>query len=126
VFASRLQPGCQRQGRSIELRQNVFAEARDQGILAPLRPRSQGCERGAGFGRLAHALERFVVVVLDQRVEAVSLRLVVQQVATEDREQARLGQERREREEHEVAFRALAAPAVNRFWPKDPEVAIAT
>src|SRR6185437_15559640 len=71
------QPRLQRQLRGIELRQDLAAEAFD----------------------------RLVVLVFEQRIETGGLRLVVQQVAAEDPQQARLGQERRQREEHEVAFR---------------------
>ncbi len=39
-------------------------------------------------------------------------RRVVEQVAAEDREQARLRHERRQRQEHEVALRTLSAPAI--------------
>ena len=50
---------------------------------------------------------------------------VIEQVATEDRDQARLRQERAQRQEHEMAFRTLSAPALRRLVAEDPEIAIA-
>jgi len=81
--------------------------------------------RGARLGALAHALERLVILVFQQRIETGREIFIVQQVAAEDRQQTRLGQERRQREEHEMALRALPAPAVGRLGPQDLEVAVA-
>src|SRR6185437_1650016 len=108
---------------SIELWRVLLAETRDQRILAPFRARGQRGERGARLLCLAHAFERLVVAVFDQCVEARGLRFVVQQVASENREQAWLRQERRECQEHEMAFRAVPAPAVRRLRPEDAEIA---
>src|SRR6185437_4628433 len=119
------QPRLQRQLRGIELRQDLAAEAFDQRVFLPLRPLAQRAHRRARLGALAHAFERLVVLVFEQRIEAGGLRLVVQQVAAEDPQQPRLGQERRQREEHEVAFRALPAPAVGRLGAEQLEVAVA-
>src|SRR6185312_3574015 len=80
MFSGRLKPRLQRKLRGIELRQDLAAEAFDQRILLPFRPLAQCVHRGARLGALAHAFERLVVLVFQQRVEAGGLCLVVQQV----------------------------------------------
>src|SRR6185312_3942528 len=71
------QPRLQRQLRGIESRQDLAAEAFDQRVLLPLRPLAQRVHGRARLGALAHALERLVVLVFQERVEAGGLRLVV-------------------------------------------------
>ena len=115
MFAAGHQPGFQPERRGVELRGDLLAEARDQRILAPLRSRRQSRQRRTRLGALAHAFDRRVVAVLDQRVEAGGLGLVVQQVSAEDLQQTRLGQERRQREKHEMTLGTLSTPAVHRF-----------
>ena len=56
---------------------------------------------------------------------AGDLRGIVEQVAAEDADQPRLRHERRQRQEHEMAFRANAAPAVHRAFAEQVEVAVA-
>src|SRR6185312_3640874 len=62
----------------------------------------------------------------EQGIETRTRGLVVQQVAAEDRQQPRLGQERRQGQEHELALRAAATPAVDRLGPEQLEIAVAT
>ena len=100
-------------------------EARHQRILAPVRRCGQRRHRRARLLALADAFERLVVLEFQQRVEARRLRRLVEQVAPEDAHQARLGHERRQRQEHEMAFRADAAPALRRALAEDVEVAVA-
>ncbi len=87
--------------------------------------RGKRCHCRARFDPFADALERLVVAIFHQCVERRRERRIVEQVASEDREQPRLGHERREREEHEVALRTLAAPAIGGTGPKDAEVPVA-
>src|SRR5262245_7239652 len=58
------------------------------------------------------ALEGFVLLQPAQLGEPVSLRRIVQQIPAEDPCQLGLGDKRGEREEHEPAFRTIAAPVL--------------
>src|SRR5207342_304252 len=107
----------------IELRADLAREAFDQRVFAPLRTLGQRRHRRARFAAFADAFERFVVLELEQRVVAGGLRRIVEQVAAKDTHEARLRHERREREEHEVALRAHAAPAIGRALAQQVEVA---
>ena len=109
-----------------QLRCDLAREPRHDRVLAPLRAGGQRRHRRARFLALAHALERLVVAILQQCVVTGGLRRIVEQVAAEDADQARLGHERCKREEHEVALRADAAPAVHRPLAEQVEVAVAT
>src|SRR5207342_3897057 len=100
-------------------------ETLDQRIFAPFGPHAQRGHRSARFTALAYAFERLVVLVFEQRVVAGGLRRIVEQVAAEDADQAWLGHERRQRQEHEMALRANATPAVGRALAEDVEVAVA-
>ena len=104
---------------------DLAREAFDQRVLAPFRTRGQRRHRRARFAAFADALERLVVLVFQQRVVTGGLRRIVEQVAAEDADQPRLRHERRQREEHEVALRAHAAPAVGRALAEEVEVAVA-
>src|SRR5215469_5080715 len=77
----------------IQLRHDFLGEARDKRILAPFRALCQRLHRRAGFAALADALERLVLTVFKQSVEARRKRRIVEQIAAEDAEQARLGDE---------------------------------
>src|SRR5690606_4938432 len=74
---------------------------------------------------LAHAFERLVVAVFQQRVVTGYLCQVVEQVAAEDADQSRLGHERRQRKEYEMALGADSAPPVHRTLAEQVEVAVA-
>ena len=56
---------------------------------------------------------------------AAGLGGIVEQVAPEDLDQARLGHERRQRQKHEMAFGAHPAPAMHRPLAHDVEIAVA-
>src|SRR6185437_6050524 len=126
VFTRSCEPGFQRELRGVELRRDFFAEARHQRVLPPFGTCRQRCECGPRFRALPYALEWFVVAIFDQGVEAGGLRFFVQKIAAEDLQQARLGQERRKCEKHEVALGTMAAPAVRRLGAEKPEIAVAT
>ena len=117
MFAGRFDPGFQLQLHRVQSRRDLVAEPCNQGVLAPFGSGGQCRERRARLAGFADAFERLVVAVFDQRVEAGGLAFVVEQVAAEDLQQARLGHERRQRQEHEVAFRTLPAPAVGGLGP---------
>ena len=108
-----------------ELRLHFVDEALDDRVLAPLGTPGQFGHRRARFMALADALERLVIAIFEQGIEAGDLGRVVEQVAPEDAEQARFRHERGQREKHEMAFRALPAPAIRRLRAEDAEVAIA-
>ena len=114
------------QFRRIELRADLAVETRDDHILAPLRPVTQRGHRRARFLAFADAFERLVVLILQQGIEAAGLVRVIQQIATENADEARLRHERRQREEHEVAFRTHAAPTVGGTLAQQMEIAVAT
>ena len=105
---------------------DFFGKARDQRVLAPFRPLRQRKHRRARLAPFADAFERLVFAVFEQRIEARRQRGIVEQVAAEDRQQARLGHERRQREKHEMTFRTLPAPAIGRPLAADAEIAVAT
>ena len=125
--ARRRAPAAARSRKSagIELRPDLAREALDQRVLAPFRARGQRRHRRARFAAFADAFERLVVLEFEQRVVAGGLRRIVEQVAAEDADQPRLRHERRQREEHEMALRAHAAPAVGGTLAEDVEVAVA-
>ena len=102
-----------------------LGKARDERVLPPFRPLRQREHRGARLASFADAFERLVFAVFEQRIESRRQRCIIEQVAAEDREQARLGHERRQREEHEVAFRTLPAPAIGGPFAADAEIAVA-
>src|SRR5690606_36328855 len=72
------------QFRRIELRQDLAFEAAHQRVLAPSRSLHQRGHGGARIAAFADALERLVVLELQQRVVAGGMRRVVEQVAAED------------------------------------------
>src|SRR5258708_10250814 len=109
----------------VELRRDLVRVTRDQRILAPLRALCDRMQRSARLAPLADTLERFVLAVFEQRVKDRRERRIVEQIAAEDLQQARLGHERRKREEHEMTLRTLAAPAIGRPRTEDAKVAVA-
>src|SRR5690606_8268416 len=97
----------------------------NQRILAPFGPPGQSMQRRSRLDTLAHALEWLVITELQQRIESGRLCRLVEQVAPEDRQQSRLGHERRQREKHETAFRALPAPAAAGLLAENVEIPVA-
>ena len=109
----------------VQHRQDAFAEARDQCVLAPLRAFAERRECGARFAAFADALEGLVRADFEQGIEVGGQCDVIEQVAAEDRDQTRLRQEWTQGQEHEMALRALPAPAFRGLVAEDAEVAIA-
>ena len=107
------------------MRQDLIGETADDGIFAPARRLRQCGHGGAGFPALAHALEGLVVLIFQQRIETRNLRWFVEQIAAEDSHQTRLGHERRQRQEHEMAFRTDPAPTLGGTLTQDMEIAVA-
>ena len=108
-----------------KLRADFAGEARDDLVLAPLGTLAQRRHRGARFLALAHALERFVILVFQQRIVTACLRDIVEQIAAENTDQSRLRHEWRQRQENEMAFRTHTAPAVDRALAENMEIAVA-
>jgi hypothetical protein len=91
VRGGRLQLRRQREIAALELRQDFFGKAHNERILPPFRPLRQREHRGARLAPFADALERLVFAVFEQRIESRRQRCIIEEVAAEDREQARLG-----------------------------------
>ena len=126
MLASEFQQSSYFEFRCIQLRPDFLIEARDQGVFPPLRADAQGRHRGSRFLTFTDAFEWLVILVFQQRVEPADLRCVVQQVTTKNVYQARLGHEWRQGEKHKMAFGADTAPAIDRAFAEDVEIAIAT
>ena len=86
----------------------------DQRVLAPLRTLRQRAIAARDSRPSPTHSNGLWSPIFQQRVEAGDLRRIVQQVAAEDADQPRLGHERRQRQEHEMALRADPAPAAGR------------
>ena len=103
----------EREALRIERGQDLVGEARDDRVLAPFRARRKRCHRRARFDRLRRRIRTACGRdIPSARRTPARARMSSSRLRAEDREQSRLGHERREREEHEMAFRTLAAPAI--------------
>src|SRR5271170_2801495 len=90
-------------------------------IVPPVGMVPQMRHHRSALGYLPDAFERLVFAQAAQRPETVALSFVIEQIAAEDRDQLELGDERRQGQKHEPAFRAIAAPlpaALRRRLPK--------
>ncbi len=91
------------------------------GVLSPIGMVSQMRHYRGALGDLADAFERLVLAHAAQRRKAVALGFVIEHVVAKDRDQLKFGDERRQSQEHEAAFWAIAAPvlaALGRQLPK--------
>ncbi len=106
-------------------RQHLGRQPSHDRVSAPALVAGQQPHRGERLLLLADALERLVAAAGGEQREALVLALVGQQVSAEDRRQVRGLAERREREEHEAALRAVPAPGGGAQRGVDPEDRVA-
>src|SRR5208282_6453481 len=90
--------------------QHLGEQPADDGVIAPALIDGEQPDRSDALLLLADALERLVAAGRAQQRKARELILLGQQVAPEDRAQALRREERCERQEHEAALGAFAAP----------------
>src|SRR5271169_2110577 len=95
------------------------------GILSPIGMVSQMRHYRGALGDLADAFERLVLAQAAQRGKPIGLGLVIEHVVAKDRDQLKFSDERRQSQEYESAFWAIAAPVVTALGRRLPERSIA-
>src|SRR5580658_4350067 len=95
------------------------------GILSPIGMVSQMRHYRGALGDLADAFERLVPAQAAQRGKPIALCLVIEHVVAKDRDQLKFGDERRQSQEHESAFWAIAAPMPAALGRRLPERSVA-
>src|SRR5271166_1930765 len=79
-------------------------------VAAPIHHLSEMCHHCGALLDLSHTLERLVPLQSAQFGKSVDLLRIIQHVAPEYRDQTLTIHERRKNQEHEAAFRTVAAP----------------